>query len=189
MKNKEYIQMMGKQLLFGHFKTGFFLIIISTSILGFISTSAYATRRDFAQGSRSDRRPFVEVSHASHPVSQMMTFKEGKFTARIYSTPLRMVMEEFSRLSGVNVSWTGPETEDLISIRFANLSPDRAVEKILDGQSYLLFYNAIENGDKLTRVKIISVTSESATSNCMSSEHLGLIGSKIKKHFPEVLLV
>ena len=159
--------MMGKQRLYGHFKTGFFLIIISTSIFGFISTSAYATNRDFARGSRSDRRPIVKVSNATHPASQIMTFKEGKFTARINSTALRQVMEEFSRLSGINVSWTGPETEDLISLRFANLSPDRAVEKILDGQSYLLFYKAIENGDKLTRVKIISVTSESVTSDVL----------------------
>jgi hypothetical protein len=85
-----------------------------------------------------------------------MIFKEGQLTVRITSTPLKHVMDELGRLTGVTISWLHPDTDQRISAGFANLPLHEAVQHILYGESYVLSYASTEEGETLSEILIVS---------------------------------
>ncbi|NIO20109.1 MAG: hypothetical protein GTN76_05040 [Candidatus Aenigmarchaeota archaeon] len=88
--------------------------------------------------------------------SKMMVFQKGKLTVKkIRYIPLKIVMEEFGRITGVTVLWEAPEVKKLVSLGFTDHSLDKAVRNILHGESYLLFYTSTQEGEKLTKILIL----------------------------------
>lgn len=88
-------------------------------------------------------------------VSEQITFQDGKLTARIVRAPLRQMMEEISRLSGVQVRWLDAEVrEQAVSVEFTALSLPEAIRRILSTTNFLLVSTAGSGGTQLAQIWI-----------------------------------
>jgi hypothetical protein len=66
-------------------------------------------------------------------------------------------MEEVSRMSGVQVRWlSGQPEEKRVSVEFTALPLPEALERILVGTNFLLFYASVGEGTTLTQLWISS---------------------------------
>jgi len=84
-----------------------------------------------------------------------LTFHDWKLTARITAVPLRQVLDEVGRLSGVHIRWTNAGGADPISMEFIALPLADALARLLAGQNFMLFYAAASE-ERLTQVWISS---------------------------------
>jgi hypothetical protein len=86
-----------------------------------------------------------------------ITLQDGQLAAKIATVPLRQVLEEFSRLSGVQVRWLSPaDEEEAISVEFPPLPIAEALRRILCEKNFLLFYITVRGEPRLTQVWISS---------------------------------
>ena len=99
-------------------------------------------------------RGYGETSQLD-PAGVEIELRGGKLTAAITSAPLRKVMKEFSRSTGVKVLWQGREAERMVGVRFTGLFPDDAVRRILHSENYVLFYTSTKGREKLEKILII----------------------------------
>jgi len=94
---------------------------------------------------------------APTPLPGQITLQDGRLTAQVAATPLRQVMEEMSRVSGVRVRWFSDHAEEKpVSVEFTALPLPEALRRILKEMNFLLFYTSTENSVKLTEVWILS---------------------------------
>jgi hypothetical protein len=89
-------------------------------------------------------------------VTSRITLQDGKWTARIISTPLRQVLREVSRLTGAEILWLNLEENEVVSVEFIDATIQRALRKILGQRNFMLFYSPPEEGGKLTEIWISS---------------------------------
>ena len=75
-------------------------------------------------------------------VSAQMTLADGRLTAQFVKTPLRQVLEEFSKLSGTRVRWLTSIRDEPVSIAFTYLPFSEALRRILGDKNFLLFYTS-----------------------------------------------
>jgi hypothetical protein len=97
------------------------------------------------------------------PSEQKMKLVDGKLSARFVATPLKQVMAKFGQLCDVEILWSGQELEEPISVWFTDKAPDKAVQEILAGRSYVLAYKSVNNEGTLAKVSILDSSSENST--------------------------
>jgi hypothetical protein len=86
-----------------------------------------------------------------------MTFHDGQLTARIATAPLRQVMAEVSRLSGVQVRWMDAAVgEQAVSVECRDLALAEAVRRMLRATNFLFVYAPRNEGVRLTQIWIAS---------------------------------
>jgi hypothetical protein len=95
---------------------------------------------------------------------KLMVSHNGKLTARVPSAPLKQVMDEFSKLTGVKVLWEDYHQDRYISVGFYERSIEDAVLNILYDENYLLFYSSSNEEDKLTKILILPNNKENEKS-------------------------
>lgn len=72
-------------------------------------------------------------------------------SAEISDAPLRAVLEELSRKTGVKIYTAGPLPEKTISVSFDSLSIEEAIQRILQGINYTLTRRKLENPGNLSK--------------------------------------
>jgi hypothetical protein len=86
-----------------------------------------------------------------------IAFEDGKLTVRSSTAPLRQLIDEISRLSGVQVRWMDAEVrEQAVSVEFTALPLSEAVQRILRVTNFLLMYAHRDEGTQLTQIWIAS---------------------------------
>lgn len=85
-----------------------------------------------------------------------LTFHDRKLTARITAVPLRQVLDEVGRLSGVHIRWTNAGGAEPISMEFTALPLADALARLLAGQNFMVFYRSVTGEERLTQVWISS---------------------------------
>jgi hypothetical protein len=85
-----------------------------------------------------------------------MALQDGKLTARIVSGPLPQVMDEVSKLSGAQIRWMDQDSNETVSIEFADLSLSEAVRRILGERNFILFYTSAKREGTLSQIWIFS---------------------------------
>jgi len=69
---------------------------------------------------------------------------------------LLRAMEEVGRLSKAEIVWLNDVGEETVSVDFIALPFPEALERLLRGKNFLLFYSQHDDGEKLSRVWISS---------------------------------
>jgi hypothetical protein len=90
-----------------------------------------------------------------NPAGQII-FQNEQLTTTITTTPLREIMEELHRVSGVQVRWLDAEGEEPVSMNFVALPLSKAIPRLLRERNFLLFYSSTGEGARLTQVWISS---------------------------------
>ena len=84
-----------------------------------------------------------------------LAFQDGQLMARIATVPLRQVMEEFSRVSKAEVRWlNSADGAGAISVEFPPLPVVEALQRLLHGKNFLLFYAGGRGAPRLTQIWI-----------------------------------
>lgn len=139
---------------FGRYCYGILLSVILFSTPGH---GAVPSNTDSDNASKiTSHKKTLSDKKAVKPAPKEMVFQEGKLTTRITAKPLNKVMEKFSRFTGIKIEWQDQEIEKLISSGITDRPLDEAVKNILHGESYLLFYASVEEGENLSRILILS---------------------------------
>jgi hypothetical protein len=89
---------------------------------------------------------------ASLSFARRLSLQNGRITARLEAVPLRELMAEIERLSGVRIRWVGPVEETLIFVDFTDIPLPVALRRILSEKNLLLSY-AVRGKD----IKLVSV--------------------------------
>ncbi len=97
---------------------------------------------------------WTSISHAlvAHTSVQLSSSDQG-FSANFEHTPLIEVMQELSDKLGITVTVTGGIEAMLISSTFIDLPLEKAVEQLLLGQDYALFYARENRSDESIQMK------------------------------------
>ena len=93
---------------------------------------------------------------SSTPVAKKIEFRNGKLTVRLTNASLRRTLEEVGRLSNAEIVWLQPVGEDTVSAAFTALPVPEALERLLHGKNFLLFYTNGGKEGKLSQVWISS---------------------------------
>jgi hypothetical protein len=89
-------------------------------------------------------------------LSGKITFQSEKLTARVTATSLRQVLEEISRVSGVQVRWLNLGGKEPVTVDFVALPFSEAIPRLLDERNFVLFYSSTGTGARLTQIWISS---------------------------------
>lgn len=100
--------------------------------------------------------PAYGETHPVDPVPKSMWMQDGRLSVRITSAPLRQIVEDLGRFTGVEVSWLGKGTGRKLSVNLAGLTVEEAFRRILREEGYVFFYTTTEGEEKLARVLIHS---------------------------------
>jgi hypothetical protein len=94
-------------------------------------------------------------SPVSATISGTLTLNDDKLSARIISTPLDQVLEEFTRVSGVPIRWlNGKVSTVTVSVEFTHLPITVGLQQILAKQQFILFYSSDTPQARLTQIWI-----------------------------------
>ena len=86
-----------------------------------------------------------------------VTLHAGKLSVHVEGTPLRQVVAEVSRLNHTPIVWLSKEgQEDPVSLEFAELPLLEGVERILQRQNFIVFYEPHPSGAQLKQIWIAS---------------------------------
>ena len=85
-----------------------------------------------------------------------LIFHDQKLNARITTVPLRHVLDEVGRLTGVQIYWTNGGGAEPVSVEFRALPLSTALRRLLYGQNFMLFYRVGDGEDRLTQIWIPS---------------------------------
>ena len=86
-----------------------------------------------------------------------MTLQAGKLSVHVEETPLREVLEEVSRLNHTPIIWLSSESqEERVSLEFADLPLREGLERILQRQNFVLFYESPSVGTQLRQIWVAS---------------------------------
>lgn len=85
-----------------------------------------------------------------------ITFHNEQLTATVTATSLRQVMEEISKVSGVQIRWLDLGEEEPVSVNFVALPFSEAMQRLLGERNFLLFYSSTGEGARVTQVWIVS---------------------------------
>jgi hypothetical protein len=85
-----------------------------------------------------------------------IAFQSEQLTTTITTASLREVMEEISRVSGVQIRWLDAEGEEPVSVSFVALPLSEAIQRLLGERNFLLFYSSTKEGAHLTQIWISS---------------------------------
>jgi hypothetical protein len=81
----------------------------------------------------------------------------GKLSVHVEEKPLREVLAEVSRLNHTPIVWLSAEgQEDPVSLEFADLPVLEGLERILQRQNFVLFYESPPAGTQLKQIWIAS---------------------------------
>jgi len=81
----------------------------------------------------------------------------GKLTVHVEATPLREVLAEVSRLNHTSIVWLSSESqEEPLSLEFADLPLREGLERILQRQNFVLFYESPPAGTQLRQIWVAS---------------------------------
>jgi hypothetical protein len=111
-----------------------------------------------------------------------MIYRDGKLTVNMPSIRLNEAMKEFSRVTGIEVIWHRGEICKPVELGFSAYSVQEAIERLLYGESYMLFFSSADRGQGITRITIlghkkadetaISVAQPSAMTNVFTMNRL-----------------
>ena len=90
------------------------------------------------------------------PVAEKIEFRDGKLTVRLVNASVPRILSEIGRRSGVEIVWLNHAMADTVSVEFTALPVAEALERILRGKNFLLFYTIQGKKEKLARVWISS---------------------------------
>lgn len=136
----------GKYLLLTILLVSVLLALILTSTSGYGAKNAASTM--------TPEESTLTLQNVIDPSATAMKFHRGKLTVRITSTPLRQVMQDLGRVTGARVSWKGQEITKKVSVQFMDLPLDKAIARILRGESYVLSYTSAKEESKLDTIII-----------------------------------
>jgi hypothetical protein len=86
-----------------------------------------------------------------------IALQDGKLTVHTRKAPLRQVMEEISRLSGVQVRWMEPNAgEQEVSVKLTDFPVSAVLRRVLRETNFILFYTGTGEGATLTHIWIAS---------------------------------
>ena len=86
-----------------------------------------------------------------------VTLQAGKLSVHVEETPLREVLEEVSRLNHTPIVWlSGEGQEEPISLEFVDLPLREGLERILQRQNFVLFYESPPTGTQLRQIWVAS---------------------------------
>jgi len=86
-----------------------------------------------------------------------VTLQAGKLSVHVEGIPLRQVVAEVSRLNHAPIIWlSGEGREDLVSLEFVDLPLLEGVERILQRQNFVVFYELHPTGTQLKQIWIAS---------------------------------
>jgi hypothetical protein len=86
-----------------------------------------------------------------------VTLQAGKLSVHVEGIPLRQVVTEVSRLNHTPIVWlSGEGREDPISLEFADLPLLEGLERILQRQNFVVFYELHPTGIQLKQIWIAS---------------------------------
>jgi hypothetical protein len=88
-----------------------------------------------------------------------------KLTVQVTGASLRQVLAEFERRSEVQVRWLTQSTNQQISVAFVALPLTEALGRLLNENSFLLFYRATQEGVKPSRLWISARVQNAARMN------------------------
>ncbi|MGH8538731.1 MAG: hypothetical protein ACREXM_20405, partial [Gammaproteobacteria bacterium] len=83
-----------------------------------------------------------------------ITLQDGKMTARIVAAPLRRVIEEVNKLSGVKARWLSLDGEEPVSVEFTDLPFSEALRRILGEKDFVLFDPSAREGARPPQIWI-----------------------------------
>lgn len=86
---------------------------------------------------------------------QAMVFRNGKLTVNMPSTALNQAMKEFSRITGIEVLWQGPESTRPVTLVFNDRTVVEAIEHILNGENYMLLFSSQDREQIINRIIIL----------------------------------
>jgi len=86
-----------------------------------------------------------------------VTLQAGKLSVHVGETPLREVLEELSRLNHTPIIWLSSESQwERVSLEFADLPLREGLERILQRQNFVLFYESPSVGTQLRQIWVAS---------------------------------
>ncbi len=153
MKQKDYIkieevnQRTNAQWLY----TLLSFILVGILLLGLCPLEAAS--KD-SKGALSHKTELVKTASSINPIN--MIYGDGKLSAWIIVAPVNQVMNEVSRLTGVQFILNNENTTQTVSAKFRGLNLDEAIDEILHGRNYILSYIHAEKEEELTKVTILS---------------------------------
>ena len=81
----------------------------------------------------------------------------GKLSVHVEETPLRKVLAEVSRLNHTPIVWLSDEgQEEPVSLEFTDLPLREGLERILQRQNFVLFYESPPAGTQLKQIWVAS---------------------------------
>jgi len=100
----------------------------------------------------------AEVGASPAPDSPSgVTLHAGKLSVHVEGIPLRQVVTEVSRLNHTPIVWLSDEgQEDPVSLEFADLPLLEGLERILQRQNFVVFYELHPTGPQLKQIWIAS---------------------------------
>ena len=99
----------------------------------------------------------AEVGASPAPDSPSVTLHAGKLSVHVEGIPLRQVVTEVSRLNHTAIVWlSGEGQEDPVSLEFVDLPLLEGVERILQRQNFVVFYESHPTGMQLKQIWIAS---------------------------------
>ena len=99
----------------------------------------------------------AEVGASPAPDSPSVTLYVGKLSVHVEGIPLRQVVTEVSRLNHNSIVWlSGEGQEDPVSLEFVDLPLLEGLERILQRQNFVVFYESHPTGMQLKQIWIAS---------------------------------
>jgi hypothetical protein len=144
-----------------HADNQWFSIIIGLMIIYVTIIYLYpqeAVGKTNAEEIPSSKKTIKETTKDS--INFNIQYQDGRLTARIISKPLNQVLEELNRLTGLKVLYQDKVLDKIVSVNFTALTLEEAVKEILDGESFLLTYEAEEESKDLSKILILSHSGE-----------------------------
>jgi hypothetical protein len=82
-----------------------------------------------------------------------VSYSKGRLTVRAVDVPVKDLIEEIRKKSGIIIELRNQKAaQKRVTVNLADLSPEQAVEDMLRGLSFALFYD----GDRLSQVVVLS---------------------------------
>lgn len=95
----------------------------------------------------------AEAAPQSKAVNPLVKFSDGRLTIRAVDVPVKDLIEEIRKKSGIAVEIRDQKAaQKRVTVDLTDLSPELAVEDMLRGLSFALFYD----GDRLSQVVVLS---------------------------------
>lgn len=120
-------------------------LIIFQWCIGILISSFLVTASGFCAQESPDHS--VLNLHSRHATENRQTkpaiiLRDGSLSVNLPSTTLKQAVKEISRVAGIEVDWSGPDSDKQVSYTFSGRNIEEALQEILHGENYILSYSS-----------------------------------------------